>query len=137
MPHDINDKVIKVTTNQGNDNKDFILTVFFNGGPIVVVVNDGEKNQTYTFNADPFFRRNNHYIAAGSLVLRPLSVNNLIVTASFANMFPIDNNTQPAKVKYRLQLSAVPSGNRLVDLPADAEETIAPEKIQNVILNIQ
>jgi hypothetical protein len=87
--------VIVPIERKGED-KNLLLTLSFNGGPITVLVDEPSKaRQIYTFSADPFFRRNNHYIATGSLSLHPDGTGEIIIVASFSNMFPKDAQPTP------------------------------------------
>jgi hypothetical protein len=131
------------------DSKDevLVLTASFNGGPITVLVDDGTKDdiekklkppKVYTFNADPFFRRTNHYIASGSLSIRPdlgASPPKISITVSFSNMFP--NDLQPTGgAKFSLRLFS-PLGNKpeLIEF-LDADKTVGFGETKNIVLLI-
>jgi hypothetical protein len=95
-----------IQVQRDSSDEELILATFCNGGPITVSVDygndDGEEPETksYTFNADPFFRRNNHYIASGIVTLRP-GGKTLIIAVSFVNMFP---KGEDSAKEYNLQL---------------------------------
>lgn len=90
---------VKVDSNE----EALVLTACFNAGPITIIVDGGmigDNKQlippkVYTFNADPFFRRTNHYIASGSLSIRPDfgASQKISITVTFPNMFA--NDMQP------------------------------------------
>lgn len=121
-----------------------VLTAYFNGGPITVLVDEGtgegseklKPPKVYTFNADPFFRRTNHYIASGSLSIRPglgASSPKISITVSFPNMFPSD--LQPTSgTKFSLRLfSPLASTPELVNL---SEKDVGIGKTGNIVLLI-
>jgi hypothetical protein len=115
---------VKVDSNE----EALVLTTYFNGGPITVLVDEGTEKageerkppKVYTFNADPFFRRTNHYIASGNLSIRPglgASSPKISITVSFPNMFPSDlQPTGGAKFSLRL-FSPLASSPELVKIP--------------------
>ncbi len=94
------------------DTDEFIaLTVLSNGGPVTMTV-DGllEKNgpgQVYTYSADAFFRRRNHYITSGIL---PLNLKehwtSFQVTVVFTNMLPADDQPTESNAKVTNMLPA-------------------------------
>jgi hypothetical protein len=126
-------QVVEITR-QGTDNK-LVLTLSFNGGPITVLVDEPSKSrQVYTFSADPFFRRNNHYIASGSLSLRlGGSTGGPIIVVSFSNMFPKDVEPQiDANFGLNLYLESNPT------IPPEAKTgTIARDTTKHIVFIIK
>jgi hypothetical protein len=128
------------------DGAEFVLTVFFNGGPINVTVlekdipSGGEAPESptrvFNFTADPFFRKPDHYIATGSVVVRfpPAVVRPKRVTIAvlFTNMFSPSDRPGPAH--FRLQLTSPASSTQ--PRPVDLDGTVDPDGTQNVVILI-
>jgi hypothetical protein len=102
----------------------------FTGGPISVVVRIGEQEpRSYSFAADPYFRKPDNYVASGSLALLPsLEVSKpVLVIAQFTN-------AAQANATYRLDLALPMRTDESQQHPVQTEGTVAPGKTANFVI---
>lgn len=78
-----------------------ILTVYFSGGPISGFVSLGSEQKPFSFAADPFFRRQDNYIASGSIYIPSVSVDERIRAISV-----VFTNASAIAAAHRIELSS-------------------------------
>ena len=117
--------------------KEFVaISVNFNGGPIklsVTNLNPEDTNQriikNYEFVADPYFRKNKHYISSGNILIHRLNKDeDILVVASFVRSFSPENQPN-ADVEYSLEISAPdPTGNNEQELVDSLKDKLDVDK---------
>ena len=88
------------------DDSHLILSVSFDGGPILVSYQDGEHQADEIVDADPYFKRFNHHVAAATYTLHPprFPDGRGVVHVTFSNqMLPVD---PPSSAEFRIEISS-------------------------------
>jgi hypothetical protein len=138
-----NDDIVK-SVPVGPTDGTFVLTLYFNGGPVPVTVKQFDPTSALfpddppkiaTFIADPFFRKPNYYVTTGSLQFRFFpggpTPKVVLVSVLFTNMFA--PGIMPGPAHFRIQLtSPLNPAPRTWDQAGD----VPPGGTQNVVIAI-
>jgi hypothetical protein len=131
------DIVKTITRDELGGDKYLVLTAYFNGGPITVLVDDHEGTKGQVFSGHPAFAdvQGKNYISNGILSFNLPEQGDeghpTIITVSFANLF----SSPPTEVQYKLQLTSLP--NKPANAGSQLVGKIEKNQVQNIIFYIE
>ncbi len=102
------------------EDTDLVLTIFFTGGPVTGFVSLGSEQRPLNFAADPFFRRQENYVASGCVFIscmdtteRRRAISVLFTNASNAPALHRIELSSPRKLNFAEAPSGTDSPARL------------------------